>query len=431
MSSNTSGSNTTQPVENKSTTANATVPTNATDKNIANKNTTNTSASSETKSTSTAAPTNVTTKNTANSDDSTKSPLPQVNAYSMENVKNTFKEIFSASNILLIIWVLAIYFIASIVIGLFTNTTTGPALIIRIIDAFIMVLALGYFLTYYYNTPESKRDEILHNLYDSTYVTVNDPYTLVYTGVILVLYYAIVFLFHIPTSGVNAPMTLGIIITIVWLFFEVTAIVVFFNDVLGISILGTTTKTVNTVETTAKNIANGTTNAIKNTVQNVEKVIISKDEVFNIGNNLYTYDDAKAVCSAYGSRLATYDEIEDAYNNGAEWCNYGWSDNQMAYFPTQKNTWNELQKNPSQKNNCGRPGVNGGYMANPYIKFGVNCYGKKPKPTDKDLLAMQHQTIAPKSSEDIIMEKKVQFWKDNADKMLKINSFNKTAWSEY
>ena len=29
-------------------------------------------------------------------------------------------------------------------------------------------------------------------------------------------------------------------------------------------------------------------------------------------------------------------------------------------------------------NNCGRPGVNGGYFDNPNIKFGVNCYGQKP-----------------------------------------------------
>ena len=67
-------------------------------------------------------------------------------------------------------------------------------------------------------------------------------------------------------------------------------------------------------------------------------------EVFNISNNLYTYDDAQAVCSVYGAQLATYEQIEDSYKNGGEWCNYGWSENQMAFFPTQKSTWDKLQK---------------------------------------------------------------------------------------
>ena len=43
-------------------------------------------------------------------------------------------------------------------------------------------------------------------------------------------------------------------------------------------------------------------------------IAVIKEEVFNISNNLYSYQDAKAVCKAMGSRLATYDEIEDAYN---------------------------------------------------------------------------------------------------------------------
>ena len=61
-----------------------------------------------------------------------------------------------------------------------------------------------------------------------------------------------------------------------------------------------------------------------------------RKQVFNIPGNYYNYDNAKALCSAYGAQLATYDQIEKSYNNGAEWCNYGWSANQLALFPTQK-----------------------------------------------------------------------------------------------
>ena len=105
----------------------------------------------------------------------------------------------------------------------------------------------------------------------------------------------------------------------------------------------------------------------------------------------------------------------------------------MAYFPTQKSTWTELQKDPKRKNDCGRPGVNGGYMVNPYLRFGVNCYGKKPEPSLSELAKMNvnKETVVPKTKEEVELEMKVQFWKENADKLLTINSFNSDKWSQY
>ena len=37
------------------------------------------------------------------------------------------------------------------------------------------------------------------------------------------------------------------------------------------------------------------------------------NQVFNVPGNIYTYDNARALCKAYDGRLATYDEIENAY----------------------------------------------------------------------------------------------------------------------
>ena len=55
--------------------------------------------------------------------------------------------------------------------------------------------------------------------------------------------------------------------------------------------------------------------------------------------------------------------MEDAYEDGADWCSYGWSEDQMAFFPTQKEKWKKLQKIEGHKHDCGRPGINGGYIA--------------------------------------------------------------------
>ena len=154
-----------------------------------------------------------------------------------------------------------------------------------------------------------------------------------------------------------------------------------------------------------------------------------RPQVFNIPENDYVYPDAKAICTAYGARLATYKEVEDAYNKGAEWCNYGWSDGQMALFPTQQNTYDELQKIEGHENDCGRPGINGGYMSNPALKFGVNCYGYKPRmtPEEEDLMATQPKY--PKTEKDIAMENRVNYWKDKLTEIL-VSPFNHERWSK-
>jgi hypothetical protein len=107
--------------------------------------------------------------------------------------------------------------------------------------------------------------------------------------------------------------------------------------------------------------------------------IIKGKEVYRVGDDQFNYDDAPAVCAAYGAELATQDQVESAFSSGAEWCGYGWTAGGVALFPTQRATWDLLQKevDPKKRTACGRPGVNGGYF-DPTLKFGVNCYGVKP-----------------------------------------------------
>jgi hypothetical protein len=363
------------------------------------------------------------TSKTDTSKTDTSSTKPSATTTLTDDIANTFNTVFSGSNIILLLWVLAAYFVAYSVFGTFNSTLTGPEYMLKIVDVLIMVAIFTYLISYYYNNKD-----VFENIPEKTYNTLNDTNTLIYTGIFLLCYSAIVFVFRIPTSGDAAPLSLGLLSSLATIVFTITAIVVFCKYVLGISILDVDAlkswwsgESGDSKDTDAKSDGSASKSSTGG----------SSKEVFNVSNNLYTYDDARAVCSAYGARLATYDEIEDAYNKGGEWCSYGWSEGQMAYFPTQKSTWQELQKNPKAKNNCGRPGVNGGYMENPYIKFGVNCFGQKPKPSEKDLQAMAANKLQPKTEEDTLIDKKVQFWKENADKLLTLNSFNRNAWSEY
>jgi len=153
-----------------------------------------------------------------------------------------------------------------------------------------------------------------------------------------------------------------------------------------------------------------------------------KKQVFNIPGNTYNYTNAKALCSAYGSRLANYKEIEDSYKNGGEWCNYGWSDGQMALFPTQQKTFDTLQTIKGHEQDCGRPGINGGYMINPNLKFGVNCYGHKPKITPEEEELMDNTTPYPLTAEDIAFQARVDYWKNKVNEIL-VSPFNAVSWS--
>jgi hypothetical protein len=146
-------------------------------------------------------------------------------------------------------------------------------------------------------------------------------------------------------------------------------------------------------------------------------------EVFHISGDLYTSNDAPAVCAAYGAELASYDQIIEAHAQGAEWCGYGWSAAGMALYPTQEATWEALQRDPteSKRTACGHPGVNGGYF-DPRLKFGVNCYGKKPRNTSTRL----PQPLP--GTDDTAFNNMVNKFKSMLTSM-KLSPYNRDQWS--
>lgn len=156
--------------------------------------------------------------------------------------------------------------------------------------------------------------------------------------------------------------------------------------------------------------------------------IMKQKEVFHIPGNRYSYEDAKAICLSYDGRLATYQEISDAYDNGADWCGYGWSDGQMALFPTQQSKWQNLQSIDGHENDCGRPGINGGYIDNPNVRFGINCFGYKPDIKAEEVKQMENATLYQKTQKETDFDKKVDHWRSKIPEIL-IAPFNHENWS--
>lgn len=102
------------------------------------------------------------------------------------------------------------------------------------------------------------------------------------------------------------------------------------------------------------------------------------------GNHAYSAlrSEANEICSSYGARVATYAELVDAQQNGANWCATGWvADRADASFPINEDvrggcadrpgiqTWSppvSWFREVGLTNNTGQP------------LAGVNCYGVKP-----------------------------------------------------
>jgi hypothetical protein len=160
----------------------------------------------------------------------------------------------------------------------------------------------------------------------------------------------------------------------------------------------------------------------------IDLILKSKDQVFFLPDQNYTYDDSRAVCTAYDARLAKFDEVTDAYNSGADWCSYGWSEGQMALFPTQQEKWNKLQTKPGHEKDCGHPGVNGGYIDDVGLKFGVNCFGVKPPITREDAAGMRNKPFYNKTDKEKKFDKQVDYWRNKISQII-VAPFNHDNWS--
>ena len=168
----------------------------------------------------------------------------------------------------------------------------------------------------------------------------------------------------------------------------------------------------------------------------VNKLMPSKKEapsangaqVFNVATNKYKYSDAEPLCKAFGAELATYDQVKEAWNKGADWCNYGWVKGQAAVYPTQQSTYDKLQAGPEgQREACGVPGVNGGYFDNPELRFGVNCYGAKPTENEVDQRARMSQKNHTNAS--LEYDHKVSDYKAHMNE-IPVNPFSNGVWTQ-
>jgi len=420
---------------------------------------------------------------TNNSNSTSISNTPQENKPLVRNTEddeNKFMEfidtIFNATTYTIIFWLLVVYGFYGLGKGIYKNKgsmneSSGVARYSRIIDLIILFLIGSFLFNAYYRLEEDDKKNILGYTIEWTHDYFNNPWSVFELIWFTIIFFALVYVLKVPMLPDAKPLLVYLIEKKTWIIYAMFAVVFFFKYVLNIPILDllfnnsvmnyfkdvqpysssesgngspsvfdSISKNLNLTEDIYENDPdNEQDNNLQSPGQEAtgQEVTgqeapgqevkcnsgpnVSDNEVFNVSNNVYSYEEAQKVCSAFDASLATYDQIEHSYKNGGEWCNYGWSDGQMAFFPTQKKTWETLQKSEGTKHACGRPGINGGFIDNPYVRFGANCYGKKPERPD-DWGPINYTTDCGIEKED--PNQKIR---DEA----KLNSFNQTNWSRY
>ena len=156
------------------------------------------------------------------------------------------------------------------------------------------------------------------------------------------------------------------------------------------------------------------------TAQTAQTAEQKKEEAFLVKSNIFNKNESNKVCKAlFNSRAATREELNADYNNGANWCNYGWTTDGSAYYPLQNNTDTPV---------CvGSKGLNGGALDGA-PKLGITCYGVKPTESEYTSLDKIYRDSSIAESDIAMLEKYREMM--SAGK-IKVAPFNDKVWSRY
>lgn len=365
---------------------------------------------------------------------------------------DVMNDIFNATTYTILFWAISIFTAYSLGSAIFasrgtSNETSGKSSYGRTIDIILSVLLFAWLFSVYYPLTDAQKKNVFGSFITWTQEFFDNSWSFFELIWFTIGFFVLIYILRVPMAPDVKPVLVHLVEHKIWILYAAFAVIFFFKYALSIQVVDLIFNS--RIMTYFKNVPPFTSSSPSSSpswgtslLDDIDDEIDDIDgsspgaapgvsasacstsspsnhQVFNISNNLYTYDEAQKVCNAFDASLASYDQIESAYQNGGEWCNYGWSEGQMAYFPTQKDTWGKLQGNPKTQNACGRPGINGGYIKNPYVKFGANCYGVKPNKPDNW------------SSTSYVKEAEIIDADQNLRNGAKLNGFSEKSWSRY
>lgn len=265
-------------------------------------------------------------------------------------------------------------------------------------------------------------NNIVNEFYDSVFNIGSNPFVLVILIIIIVVYYVLfASLGKVQSSVGEGSESSGGFVFLEALLWGFLILLILFNGLSYFFNINVSTELKNLFSNEPEINIKSTTN------RNVTKPV-SRKEVYHVPGNRFTYNDAKAICKAFDGEMATYEQVKKAQSNGASWCSYGWTQDQLALYPTSQSDFKKLKNKEGHEYDCGLPGVNGGFVPNTYLNLGANCYGFKPKKSDlEEFYFDKDNKTYPKTFKEQVFDKRVDYWKDRVGNVL-VSPFNNDKW---
>ena len=98
-------------------------------------------------------------------------------------LSNTLKSIFTQSNIIFILWFLAIYFVLYFVLGLFFKSETGSLMGSYIFDILMFGLLIVILLGWYYSSTSEERSNAIVSILDYLKDYINESMSIFSTAI--------------------------------------------------------------------------------------------------------------------------------------------------------------------------------------------------------------------------------------------------------
>lgn len=154
----------------------------------------------------------------------------------------------------------------------------------------------------------------------------------------------------------------------------------------------------------------------------IDKNENNQKEVYLVKSNIFGKTVANTVCKAlFNGEIATKSQIEEASKEGANWCNYGWANDNNAYYP--------LNQDIDNSTCTGKKGLNGGNIPNSdNFKLGINCFGVKP---DESKYGSLEQIYNMDMFNELERETLEKYKKKLNIGEIKLEAYNPNQWSKY
>jgi len=160
----------------------------------------------------------------------------------LDDVTRLFYTVFNKSNIILVIWFLAIYFICYLLIGIIfkknVDNYNHQIRLSKMLDIVLLCFFLLFLIASYYSIPNIKKQDILENTATKTVNFIENPNSLAIMLFVMVLFYIIIYLFRIPMTYETKPFFISLVENGAWILLLVIVFVQFFKIVFDLDMLG-------------------------------------------------------------------------------------------------------------------------------------------------------------------------------------------------